>query len=417
MRARLHRFAAVGAVATLVDVAAFVMLRRSGRAIVTADLAALVVAALVSYTLHRVVTFRDDPFERWMRRPLVFLAVAVVSGAVDLLVLFVLDPEPHHTSAALGAKLVAVVVAALVRTVAHRNLLLRVIRRDQEIPARRSPPAGRYRCSVVVPAYNEGERITTTVQRLRTELAAIDSAGGLEIVVVDDGSADDTAARARAAGADVVLVNDPNRGKGGAVRAGVLAASGRTIAFTDADLAYAPQQLVPLLEHVEAGWDVVVGNRRDTATRIVAPTTFVRDLGSKVVNLITQTLLLGQYRDTQAGCKAFRADVARELFAAGRLDGFAFDIELFYLIERNQLSLTALPVEVRNTSTSTVRAAVDGWRLLRDVVRVRRWARAGAYANAVHLPPRAADRPLAVHPPAAPGPTDHRAGPGPDPLP
>ena len=100
-------------------------------------------------------------------------------------------------------------------------------------------------------------------------------------------------------------------------------------------------------------------------------------------------LLLGQYQDTQCGLKAFRSDVARGLFAAGRLDGFAFDIELFHLIERNHLSLATAPVEVRNTSTSSVRTVLDGWRLVRDVVRVRRWARAGVYAVALDLPARA----------------------------
>jgi dolichyl-phosphate beta-glucosyltransferase len=108
-----------------------------------------------------------------------------------------------------------------------------------------------------------------------------------------------------------------------------------------------------------------------------------------VVNLITQTMLLGQYEDTQCGCKAFRSDVARALFGAGRLEGFSFDIELFHLIERNRLSLALVPVEVRNTSTSSVRAALDGWRLLRDVLRIRRWSREGVYATLFELPPRA----------------------------
>jgi hypothetical protein len=122
---------------------------------------------------------------------------------------------------------------------------------------------------------------------------------------------------------------------------------------------------------------------------VLAPTTFVRDVGSKVVNLLTQTMLLGQYEDTQCGCKAFRADVGRALFAAGRLEGFSFDIELFHLIERNHLSLALVPVEVRNTSTSSVRALLDGWRLVRDVLRIRRWSREGAYADTFVLPPRA----------------------------
>lgn len=389
MRARLRRFAAVGILATLVDIALFVALGRNGWALMLADLVALAVAAIVSYSLHRVITFRDDPFVRWMRSPTVFLVVVLLSGTVDLAVVAIGLRDVHTSRDLIVGKVCAVVLAAAVRTVAHRGLLFRVVRREQIEPARRPEPAGSYRFSVVVPAYNEGERIAQTIASLRADLAEIDRNGGLEIVIVDDGSVDDTAAIARRAHADQVLVMNPNRGKGGAVRAGMLAATGRTVAFTDADLAYAPVQLLTLLARVEAGWDAVVGNRRHTATKVLAPATFVRDVGSKVVNLITQTMLLGQYEDTQCGCKAFRSDVARALFGAGRLEGFSFDIEIFHLIERNHLSLALVPVEVRNTSTSSVRAAIDGWRLLRDVLRIRRWSREGVYANLFTLPPRA----------------------------
>jgi dolichyl-phosphate beta-glucosyltransferase len=389
MRAQLRRFAAVGVFATLVDIVLFVALRRQGWSLIPADLVALAVAAVVSYSLHRVITFRDDPFVRWMRSPTVFIVVVVLSGTVDLVMVAIFLRDEHAIRSLLVGKGVAVVLAAAVRTVAYRKLLLRVVRREQIEPARRPEPEGTYRFSIVVPAYNEGPRIATTIASLRTDLAAIDRDGGLEIIVVDDGSRDDTAAIARQAQADQVLVMNPNRGKGGAVRAGMLAANGRTVAFTDADLAYAPTQLLPLLAGVEEGWDVVVGNRRHAATKVLAPATFVRDVGSKVVNLITQTMLLGQYEDTQCGCKAFRSDVARALFGAGRLEGFSFDIELFHLIERNRLSLALVPVEVRNTSTSSVRAALDGWRLLRDVLRIRRWSREGVYATLFELPPRA----------------------------
>jgi hypothetical protein len=134
-----------------------------------------------------------------------------------------------------------------------------------------------------------------------------------------------------------------------------------------------------------------VGNRRHAGTTVLTPTTWVREVGSRVVNVITQLLLLGQYQDTQCGLKAFRSDVAKEVFRAGRLDGFAFDIEILHLVERNHLSLASVPVEVRNTATSTVRAAADGWRLLRDVLRVRRWSREGAYQRTTSIPARSAE--------------------------
>ncbi|MCB1002700.1 MAG: glycosyltransferase, partial [Acidimicrobiales bacterium] len=210
-------------------------------------------------------------------------------------------------------------------------------------------------------------------------LAAVADDGGLEVVIVDDGSGDGTAAAARAAGADVVLEQPENRGKGAAVRRGVLESRGRTVAFTDADLSYSPDQLLRLLGEVESGWDMVVGSRRHEDTTTLVRAGRLRELGGRAINLLTQVVLLGQYRDTQCGLKAFRSDVARLLFGRSRIDGFAFDVELFHLAERYRLSLAEVPVSVANSSRSTVRVARDALRLVRDLFRIRRAARRGRY--------------------------------------
>ena len=232
---------------------------------------------------------------------------------------------------------------------------------------------------MVVPALREESRIGTTIETLRRDLAEVGAPGSIEIVIVDDGSADGTAREARRAGADVVIVFDENHGKGAAVRAGVEAASGATIAFTDADLAYPPAQLVRLMEKVEAGWDVVIGDRHHPETRTIEGPSTLRSLGSRAVNLATQALLLGSYRDTQCGLKAFRRDVAKSLFGVATIDGFAFDIELLHLVERYGLSLEEVPVEVVNTETSTVRAVRDGFGIGRDILAIRRRSRRGGY--------------------------------------
>jgi len=207
-------------------------------------------------------------------------------------------------------------------------------------------------------------------------------------VVVDDGSPDDTAARAAAAGADRVVRLERNSGKGAAVRAGVAVATGRTVVFTDADLAYGPAQVAALVARVEDGFDMVVGSRRHTDTRTLVRTGRLREIGGRLVNLTTHALLLGQYRDTQCGLKAFRSDVARRLFAASTLNGFAFDVELFHLAERWRLTLAEVPVEVENSERTTVRALRDGLRLMVDLVRVRQRARQGRYP----APDRSVDR-------------------------
>ena len=240
--------------------------------------------------------------------------------------------------------------------------------------------AGGARFSVVVPAYHEEARIAATVARLRAALEPIARDGGVEIVVVDDGSMDGTAEAARHAGADNVIVLPQNTGKGAAVRAGVAAATGRTIAFTDADLSYPPNQLLRLLDGVEAGTPVVVGSRLHPEAATVVHTSALRQLTGKVFNALTAMLVLGgRRRDTQCGLKAFRSDAARLLFSHGRIDGFAFDVELFHLVERYRLSLLEVPVSLANSRTSTVRIGIDALRMVRDLFRVRRWAGRGVY--------------------------------------
>lgn len=372
-RPDLGRFIAVGVVATVIDVGVAVGLSGSAGRLL-ADLLALSLAAVIARYLHARVTLRGDELDRWIRQPSVFAATALVAATIDLAIFVGVDSLGDWT-----AKLVAVGAAAIVRAGFHRAVLFRHVRREQGDPIDRPAPAGSVRLSLVIPAYKEEGRISETIAQVRTGLAIYHDAGDLEIVVVDDGSNDATARVAREAGADQVLVQPQNRGKGAAVRAGVAAANGRTIAFTDADLAYSPDQLVAFVDAVESGYDVVIGNRHHDDTTTVQKTSTLRSLGSRVVNMAANLLLLGNYRDTQCGCKAFRADVAKLVLGAGRVDGFAFDLEILHLVERYGFTMRELPVEVVNSDTSTVSAVRDGLLVLGDILRVRRASRRGHY--------------------------------------
>ena len=370
------RFALVGATATALDYGLAVGLTGAGFSRLVADVVALVLAAVTSLTLHSRVTLRGDQLDRWIRQPPVFFTVAALAGALDVGLFVGLG-----SLTAPVAKFVGLAAAALVRAIAHRLVLFRAVRREQDRPSPRTPAPGTTRLSIVVPAYREALRIGATVARIRADLGDLE--GGVEIVVVDDGSPDETAAAARAAGADRVVVQPENRGKGAAVRAGVAAATGRTIAFTDADLAYPPRQIMPMLEAVEQGWDIVIGNRHDSGSETLVGTSALRSFGSRIVNMATNLLLLGNYRDTQCGCKAFRSDVGKAVLGAGRIDGFAFDIELLHLVERYGFSLKEVPVEVVNSETSTVRAVRDGIGVGVDILRIRRFAARGRYPEGI----------------------------------
>lgn len=372
----------VGAAATVTDLVGTALATRTAgtdrRRLATGDLLAVGAATVVSVTGHRRFTFADEPSLRWYRNGPQIASTAVAAAVVDAGVFTALVRRGRSRPL---AKIASVTAAFGVRAIFYRRVMFRQVRADQQAPQRSDPAPGTVRLSVVVPAYGEEHGIGATVERLRNELADVVVEGGVEIVVVDDGSNDDTAGAAKAAGADLVIRFPVNRGKGAAVRAGMLAATGRTICFTDADLSYAPHQIVGLLEAVEAGWDVVVGSRRHTETRTLVQAGRLREIGGRVINVFTMVVLLGQYRDTQCGLKAFRSDVAREIFSSSTVDGFAFDVEVFHLVERRRLSLLEVPVEVTNSSRSTVNVARDASRLVRDLAAIRRRGRAGDYGR------------------------------------
>jgi dolichyl-phosphate beta-glucosyltransferase len=367
--------------ATVVDVATFLVLVAGvGLDVVPADVVALVAATPVSFILHRLPG-AGRPYRRWVEHPVRFISVTVLAGTVDVAVVYLLASGGDAVAVLLGAKSAAVAVAALVRFAGYRHLLFRAVRADQGGPVGPRPPApGERRSTVVLPAYREEGRIGVAVAEVRATFAA--QGGDVEILVVDDGSDDATAEEARKAGADRVLQHRTNRGKGAAVRTGVLAAHGRTVAFTDADLAYSADHLVQLRDHIEAGWDVVVGSRRHTETIALVRTGRLRELGGRVINLLTQAVLLGRYVDTQCGLKAFRSDVARSIFERTEVDRFAFDVEVFHLVERDRLSLLEVPVRVVNSERSSVRVARDALHLVADLFRIRRRAALGGYRPA-----------------------------------
>lgn len=224
-----------------------------------------------------------------------------------------------------------------------------------------------------------------SVARVRRELSNLDAAGDLQVVVADDGSTDETVREARRGGADYVVVNARNLGKGAAVKAGVAHARGTTIAFTDVDLSYPPAQIERLMERVEAGAAVVVGSRWATDSSASTRASGIRRLNSRLFNLATR-LTVGVWRDTQCGLKAFDAAVAQQIFRRVRQDGFAFDVEIFLAAAAMGLEVEEVPVRLEGSEGTTVhvRGQVSA---VTDLLRIRSRLRRGGYAT----PPGAQD--------------------------
>ncbi len=381
MKRRLRRFLLIGALVTMADIGLLLGFGQlvGGRWVI-ADVPAVLVAALLSYLLHRRITFADDTFSLVDHRPAVFAGSVAPALAVDIAVIGVADVLADLSGVAvIGAKLLAVVLASAVRLVTIRSVLFAAVRSEQGQRHDPHPPGGGPRVSVVLPAYRAGEVVARAVVGVRDAFREsglpVDQ---LEVVVVDDGSGDATAALARAAGATVVEL-ERNRGKGAAVRAGMLAARGDQRIFTDVDLAYPADQLPAVLELLESGWDVVVGNRRHPDTQTLAAASSLREVGSHLFNLMTHLTLLGGYRDTQCGLKGFSARAADGIFSRSVIDGFAFDVEVLHLAERLRLSLVETPVILDHVEASTVRLVPQSLRMLRDVLAVRRRSAVGGY--------------------------------------
>ena len=376
-----RRFASVGAAVTLLDLGLVLLgARFTDWPLPVVDAVAIVVATFVSYWLHRAISYAAEPARRWYRDLRHYVMAGFLALAADVAVFSILvQGSDHSVRSVVIPKFLGLAAGFLVRLTSYRQTMFRSIRADQNRPRGREAAPGDVRLSLVIPAYFEEDGIAETVAAVDAALGHLRTDGGFELIVVDDGSTDATAERARAAGADRVIALEQNGGKGGAVRAGVLAARGRTVAFTDADLSYSPDQVLRLLAEVEGGWDVVVGSRKHTETRTLVTARRLREVGGRIVNAFTAFVLLGQYRDTQCGLKAFRSDVGKVIFSHSRIDGFAFDVEVFHLVERYRLTLAEVPVELTNSTRSTVHVVRDTTRLVRDLFRIRSVAHTGGY--------------------------------------
>jgi len=242
------------------------------------------------------------------------------------------------------------------------------------------------RLSVVIPAFNEARRLPGTLETLQLHLDARGVA--YEVVVVDDGSTDATAEAARAAGGPVVLLRHPeNRGKGHAVRAGMLAASGELRLMTDADLSTPIDQLERLEAAIGSGYDVAIGSRAVAGARIEVHQPVYREAMGRLFNLLVQALLLPGLEDTQCGFKLFTAQAATTAFSACRLDGFSFDVEALYIARRRGMRIAELPVVWRNDAATRVGLGGGAWAFA-DLLRIRLAAARGRYG-----PPPPASRP------------------------
>jgi glycosyltransferase involved in cell wall biosynthesis len=251
-------------------------------------------------------------------------------------------------------------------------------------PPTAAPMATRTALTLILPCYNEAERLPQTLTAYLAQLSR--QPGEVEVLVVDDGSTDQTFAVAQAIAAQDdrvrIIRSQPNHGKGFGVRTGMLQATGELLVFTDADGSYGPGEVARVTAAL-AEAPVAIGSR--PAGWATGPP--ARRLASRLFNWAIRALLGLPFGDTQCGLKGFRRHAALEVFGRARLDGFAFDAEVLFLARRLGLAVTEIPVRAQERDGSKVQLAVDALAMLGDVLRVRRWAVNGGYDRAISVVP------------------------------
>jgi glycosyltransferase involved in cell wall biosynthesis len=242
--------------------------------------------------------------------------------------------------------------------------------------------------SIVIPAYNEAVRLGNTLVAVVNYV--LEQWPGGEIIVVDDGSADNTAAIAReilnGSGKlrTSVISYRSNLGKGRAVRLGLLAARGDVVLFSDADLSTPITEAPKLVEPILNGqFDVTFGSRALDRKLIGVHQSWRREQGGRVFNLVVRLATGMPFWDTQCGFKAFRMSVCRPLIEAATIDRFGFDVELLYLAFRAGLKLKEVPVRWDHNEGSKVTLFSDSFKMVNEVNLIRQQARRGVYDGAI----------------------------------
>lgn len=238
--------------------------------------------------------------------------------------------------------------------------------------------------SIVIPAYNEQERLDISVRRILKFITKekLDA----ELILVDDGSSDETTSVAQSVCDEFpqidtkVIRYEENRGKGFAVRTGMLKSVGETVVFSDADLSTPISEIYKLVKPIESGKiDVAFGSRALNRNLIGVRQPWRREQSGKVFNLIVRTLTGLPFWDTQCGFKAFNMKKFRPLLGLMQIERFGFDVEFLFVADLHELKLKEIPVRWNHEEGTKVDVFRDSQRMFREVMMIRKFAKKGIY--------------------------------------
>ncbi len=226
--------------------------------------------------------------------------------------------------------------------------------------------------SFIIPAYNEEDRIANSLEKVINYLDKQHC--DYEILLVDDGSKDKTVEISNSFFPKVRVISyGENRGKGAAVRYGMLNSTGKIRIFSDADLSTPVYELEKMLSKFkDTNCDIVIGNRADDVSLVKIHQPFYRELMGKTFNKLVQLFVFKGITDTQCGFKGFRDHVADKLFSKTLIPGFSFDVEILYLAKKMKYNIKQISVEWYNDERSKVSPIKDSLKMFRDILRIKK---------------------------------------------
>jgi glycosyltransferase involved in cell wall biosynthesis len=237
------------------------------------------------------------------------------------------------------------------------------------------------RYSIIIPAYNETQRIAPTLNRVLTYIA--EQGWDAELIVVNDGSRDDTAqiveGYAERNPIMRLIENPGNRGKGYSVRNGMLNARGELLLFSDADLSSPIEEAAKLFEAIEHGADVAIGSRWLRSELQTARQPLHRQLFGRIFNLALRIILGLRFKDTQCGFKAFTRPAAQSIFPLQHIERWGFDPELIFLAKKRGLRIVEVPVKWAHDEGGRISPLRDGMRMFAEVLKIRWNSISGKY--------------------------------------
>lgn len=225
--------------------------------------------------------------------------------------------------------------------------------------------------SLIIPFYNDQDRLLSRLGKAQSYLDGQNYSS--EILLVDDGSTKDRTREIREKFPKVKIIRyEKNRGKGFAVRTGMLAAKGRYRFFTDADIPFGMEPVALGLKYLEEKeFDIVLGDRQAPGSVYHVQQSFFRRLASRLFTFFISRIVITGVKDTQCGFKGFRDDIAEKTFGRCRIKGFAFDVEVVYIAFKHNFDVKRIPVKLEHSLASTLRLHWDSWAMLFEVFRIK----------------------------------------------